>query len=726
MRTSMNQQARRTNRKLGSSPKQKLIGHGLNELVLIFFSFIGLYLFISLVTYYPADPGISHGGQVEEIRNKGGLAGALFADLFFLWFGYFAYLFPIMVGYVGWLIYQGKHRDILAQPKDLIIPGVGFVLTLIAGCGLAIVHFSAESILLPSHAGGLLGTWVGHLLVDIVDPLGATLIFLAMFFTGVTLLTGLSWLKLMDTLGYHTLQWLPVLNKYASRRFFPWLFKHLKQTLLLLLNLLRNLLKQFQQGTQHTYQRWQKRRADWRKERERLADEYEEAYDDYYEDDDYFIKEKARRNSVSVKPKDHYSPPITDPVYPNYLEIPAEPTISPIEEPKQPMPTWTLPDIALLNPLPKKNPLPTPEKLGQWLQDGLKTLSIECTIQHIHSGPVLTHFEVQMHTSINTQHLDELNQALAKTLQINYVRTLETQPNFFNLEIEHPERQPIHLKELLTTQEYQQSTSPLTVGLGQDTKGHPLILDLARLPHLLIAGNVGTEKTMMIDTLLLSLLFKAKPEQLRLLLIDNAQQELSVYAELPHLISPIIADPQHIPAALKWCVQEMEKRYRLMASLNTRNINDYNQAIPQLPPEELTTHLPLPALLIILHELAELTKHPEIEDIENDITQLTQKARSAGIQLIIATQHPTVNVITGLIKANISTRIAFQVTNKSESRTILGQMGAETLLGQGDMLFLTASVAIRAHASTITTREVQRIVHHLKNQGPPNYLYTPK
>ena len=194
----MSQQAHHTNRRTSSSPKQKIIGHGLREIGLIFFFFMWLYLFISLLTYHPDDPGVSHRDQVEEVRNNGGPAGTLFADLFFLWFGYFAYLFPVMVGYVGWLIYKGRHHDILAEPRSLIIPGVGLILTLIAGCGWATVHFSAESVLLPSHAGGLLGTWIGNWLVSIVDPLGATLIFLAMFSTGVTLLTGPSWLKLID------------------------------------------------------------------------------------------------------------------------------------------------------------------------------------------------------------------------------------------------------------------------------------------------------------------------------------------------------------------------------------------------------------------------------------------------------------------------------------------------------------------------------------------------
>lgn len=688
----MSQQARRTNRRVSnSSPKQKLIGHGLREIVLIFFCFIGLYLFVSLVTYYPGDPGISHRGQVEEIRNKGGLAGALFADLFFLWFGYFAYLFPIMVGYIGWLLYQGKHHDILAEPRALVIPGIGFILTLIAGCGLAIVHFSAESVLLPSHAGGLLGTWVGNSLVSLVDPLGATLIFLAMFFTGITLLTGLSWLRLMDILGYHTLQWLPIVKKYTSRHFIPWFMRHTRAWLNVITHLLKMVYRQLQKGGNVAYRRWQTRRAEWRKEREQYDDD-----EQYYEDDEYFTKNPP--------------PP---------AEETAAPQVTSLETPKIKLPTESLrPDLNLFNPLPHPPPSLNEEELSQSLIEAFKIIQIEIEVTKVYPGPVLTGFEVQTITPINTHHLDELNQALAQVLRIDHVWSVETHPGILTVEVPLLERKTIYLSELLQTPTYQDSPSALTIALGQDLSGHPVIINLVSIPHILIAGSYPQEKIGALHTFILSLLYKSSPLSLRLIFVD-IHQELTLYADLPHLLRPLITQLGDISKILQWCAEEVDRRYRLMAKRGVRNIENYNQS---LTPEDNT--LPLPYIVFIIAEIAEMMTPPIGEKIEEWITQLAPKSRAAGLHLILATHYPSINVITGLLKANIANRIAFQVTNKNESRVILGQMGAENLLGQGDLLYLSAGAGmpIRVHGGLVTDREVQRIVADLKARATADYL----
>lgn len=701
-------QARRSNRRL-SSPKQRLIGHGLREIVLIFFCFVGLYLFVSLLTYYPVDPGWSHSGQVEEIKNKGGVAGALFADVFFYFFGYFAYLFPVMVGYVGWLVYRGKHHDILAEPKELIVPGIGFVLTLSAGCGLAIVHFAAESVLLPSHAGGILGMWVGKTLVSVFDRLGATLILLAVFFTGVTLLTGLSWLKLMDTLGLHTLRYLPLVEKYASRNLFPWLRKQAKQSSHVGAHLLKKLVQQVQKGAQVAYTRWQIRRNEWQQE-----NEYYE-----YEDDDYFVKEEA-------------DPPVrqqAEPISPVQQQTEQAPEAQPSEPVVKTPPTTTvplLPDLSLLNPLAPQSVPPDTTVLGENLVAAFQSLQVEVNVDAVHPGPVLTSFEVQTITPINTHHLDELNEALAGVLAVATVHSVEIQPGVLNVEIPNTERQTVYLNDLLTTPAYQDSASALTIALGQDVGGQPVVVDLSYVPHVLIAGSHATEKTLAINTIILSLLYKSTPQDLRLVLVDSLTQELSLYTDLPHLLIPVVQETTYIPHLLKWCLHEVEQRYRTMARLKVRNIEHYNHVLRTEPlTEEIKlNYQPLPYIVVIIHEMAEIVKSSLGGETEELIVRLIQKSRAAGIHLVLATQYPSVNVISGLIKSSIPTRIAFQVTNKSESRAILGQMGAEKLLGEGDMLYMTAGTGMpaRVHGSFITVQEVHRVATDLKTRAKPDYI----
>ncbi len=731
-------QARRSNRKV-NAPKQQLIGHGLREIVLIFFCFIGLYLFVSLLTYYPGDPGWSHSGQVDEVRNNGGVAGAVFADIFFLLFGYFAYLFPVMVGYIGWLIYQGKHHDILADPKALIIPGVGFILTLVAGCGLAIVHFYAESGLLPSHAGGLLGTWVGHWLVGIVDPLGATLILMAMFFTGITLLTGLSWLKLMDTLGYHTLQWLPVVKKYASRHFFPWLMRHARKFLLILAELFKNGFQKLRLWTRATYTRWQDRRNAWRRERERYEEDY---YDENEEEEDEFFRkdERGLRREETSEPLKSTATTIQVATIDELSPVVEQATATSSPAPSAPLSLTSaavssqslLPELSLFNPTPHPLTQPSIDELSQWLAQGFQSLQVKVEIQAVHPGPVLTGFEVSTITPINASHLEELNEALSKVLEVPQVWTVETYPGVLSIEVPTLERQTIYLSELLNSPDYQQNLSPLPIALGRDLDGQPIIVDLTHIPHILMAGSVADEKAMAIHTLVLSLLFKATPSQLRLLLVDNLNHDLAIYANLPYLLMPLLTSPDEVPRAFKWCLEEMERRYRVMAKMGMRNVDDYNKALAKQEsqeegeaPKEMMNAQLLAYIVVIVPEIAEIIKPTgETKLLEDSLTHLTQKARAAGIHLILATQYPSVNVVTGLLKANISTRMAFQVTTKTESRTILGQMGAENLLGQGDMLYLTAGtgVPVRVHGSFVTDREVQRIVADLKARATPDYV----
>lgn len=698
-------QARRSNRRNFSN--QRVIKHSLREILLFVFFFMGIYLFVSLLTYSAADINLYESKGIK-VTNTGGIAGALFADIFVYMFGYFAYLFPIMVSYLGWLIYRGKHRDILAEPRSLIVPGTGFILTLSAGCGLMMVHFAADSsVLLTTHAGGLLGTAVGKSLKDVFSQLGATLLLIALFFTGVTLLTGLSWLKLMDILGFYTLQWSPVVQKHIATQWLPIVLRYGGWALVLLRKLFGNLLERLQGKAKATYLSWQERRAEWREQQ----DYFDEEGDDYLDEDDPLV---AEEKSPPLKTKSGY-------------EGVAEATVN--HQENQIDFTPTLPSLHLLEPAPENVATLDTAILQQSVSDAFNTSQIEVVIHAIHPGPVLTGFEVELVSPVRINNLDELGETLAQYLKVPRVRVVETLPRTLGIEIPNFQRQPIYLSELLGSLDYQDSFSPLTVALGKDVNGQVVIIDLTRVPHILMAGIDPNEKIVAINTLILSLIYKSLPSTVRLLLIDSTTCDLAIYSQLPHLLAPIISEPEHVLAALTWCDQEMERRYRLMAGHGMRNIENYNQALLAPEGQDFSDGLAsrtdaLPYIVVIIHEIAEIVKTVAGPQTEEIITQLAQRARAAGIHLVLATQYPSVNVITGLLKTNLPTRIAFRVTTKSESRTILGQMGAETLLGEGDMLYMTAGTGTpaRVHGSFVSVPEVARVVAALKTQAVPVYV----
>jgi len=709
-------QARRSNRrKTATTADQTLIRHGLREIVLIFFWFVGLYLFVSLLTYSGYDPGWSRSGYGDIVRNKGGVAGAVFADIFFELFGYFAYLFPIMVGYMGWLIYKGKYADMLAEPRNLIMPGVGFILTLSAGCGLAIVHFTSESILLPSHAGGVLGMAVGKTLENVFDQLGATLLLLALFFTGVTLLTGLSWLKLMDTLGFYTLKWLPIVEHYLSTKILPVAKNYSQQGLETSKHVSKKIFHKVKTKGQETWQNWQERR------RQKQYDYYDD--DDQYYDDDHRYEEDydyvEEKTTATTKPKQTTVKQTAVESEELVNEVDVEPVV-------QPKPSFKLPALHLLNPLPVLPDLPTETYLTQWILKGFQKLEIDAEIKNIYPGPVLSGFEVEIVNELPFD-LETLSQELQQVLEVDWVKTVETKLHTFGIEVANVERRPIYFKALLESQDYQTTKMSLPIALGQDVHGQPVIIDLTRIPHIIMAGSHLADKQKAIHTLLLSQIYKASPEKVRFILIDDKTAELEYYTDIPHLLTPIINNIAQIPATLKWCVQEMEQRYRKMSEMGVRNIEGYNEVIKKEEyfVDSLTeTPQPLPYIVVVIYELAELMMTEVGLQTEESITLLTQKSRAAGIHLILATQFPSVNVITGLLKNNIPTRLAFQVTNKSESRAIVGQMGAETLLGDSDMLYMTAGTGmpVRVHGGTIMHDEVKQVTDDLRRQAEPEYV----
>ncbi|MEW6354224.1 MAG: DNA translocase FtsK 4TM domain-containing protein [Pseudomonadota bacterium] len=652
------------------------MSHGLREGAMLVCGAIAVYLFISLYTYHPADPGWSHSGAINKVANFGGMAGAWFADVFLHLFGYLAYLIPLMVGYSAWLVLKKRGEF---NARQFAARFAGFVVALCAGATLATLQFTELGAQLPQSAGGILGQELSDHLVPVFSFMGATLLLLALFLAGVTLATGLSWLWVMDNTGRYTL--------FLLTRAKPlWLS-----------------LRDYLIGRRARLQR-----------------------------EDVVKNEKKKFES---RPPPRIEPVITIPTVSERVQ--KERQVPLFEQPA------TLPPLALLDaPEPPKQSVSEAalEAMSRQVELKLMDFGIEVQVVAVHPGPVITRFELQPMPGLKVSQITNLVKDLARSLSVTSVRVVEVIPgkSVIGLEIPNEHRSIVRLSETLQSKEYDSAASPLTLALGKDIGGQPVIADLAKMPHLLVAGTTGSGKSVAINAMILSLLYNATPNDVRLILIDPKMLELSVYEGIPHLLTPVVTDMKEAANALRWCVAEMDKRYRLMAALGVRNITGFNKRIKDakeagkaLPDplaklvegmEPPTLHA-LPYIVVVIDELADMMMvvGKKVEDL---IARLAQKARASGIHLILATQRPSVDVITGLIKANIPTRIAFQVSSKIDSRTILDQMGAEQLLGHGDMLYLPpgAGVPIRIHGAFVADHEVHKVVDKIKRQGEPDYL----
>ncbi len=636
------------------------------EITLLAFLSVALYLFISLATYHPLDLGWGDGQSAANIQNVGGRWGAKFADSFFTWFGYFAYLFSFLVAYIGLSIYQSKHLDLLENPKQLIVPTLGFILTLSAGCGLAIVHFAAESVLLPSHAGGILGSWVGNGLKNVSNAFGATLFLLIVFFAGFSMMTKLSWLNIMDKLGETTLKWLPIIVHelyenwlpkllYFSKVVLHWLGIHGKKT-----------WQQAQSKSRELQSRWQQHKA-------------------------------GQVNEDADATAQHYLEPEPISTYPETAHKHEQ--ASEIDNTHQ-------------------HTEQLEHSIEQQLIERFDAYDVQAHIRYIQTGPTLLHIELQ--TDEGQAHkLLGMQQELAADLAMPHIRLYETAPEQIVLEIPNPDPEYIDLGELLQQKSYTDSHSPLMLALGKDISGHPVIIDLARIPHLLLGGQNRLDMDVMLDNMLLSLIRKNNPSQVRLLLLDSIAHGFDYYQDLPQLLSPIIsADSPDKYHAFNWLVHDMERRYQLMNQAKVRNIDDYNQKMRK---EKGDT---LPYLVMMVHELETLWQATEAKAINDLMTDLARKARSAGIHMIIASAKPSASVITPTIKNNFPSKIAAQLPDKNSSQYFLGRTGAEYLLGDGDMFYLTPNttgVPARLHAAQIQDDKADKILAYARALGQPQY-----
>jgi S-DNA-T family DNA segregation ATPase FtsK/SpoIIIE len=657
----------------------------LREGALWVFGALALILWVALFTYDPADPGFSQAGGSGEINNSVGRFGALIADFLFNFFGRPAYLFTVMVFYFGWMIFREQKTQQKLTRADFALRFGGFFATLVTSCALATLHFSPIGF--RETAGGIVGQIIGGGMESVMKLLGASVLLFFLWLASLSLFLGISWLGIMDRVGRWCLAgWETGIAKLGELR----------------------------------------DRAEGRRQ---LAARQ-----------DVFETEKKRVASRT--------PPRIEPVV-----APLEPSVRAQKERQVPLfeppLAGELPPLSLLDDPPRQKKGYSEESLdamSRLVELKLKDFGIEVEVISVSPGPIITRFELDPAPGVKVSQISNLAKDLARSLSVVSVRVVEVIPgkSFVGLEIPNENRELVTLGEILKSQAYDELASPLTLALGKDIGGNSVVADLSRMPHLLIAGTTGSGKSVAINAMVLSLLYKATPEHVRLIMVDPKMLELSVYEGIPHLLTPVVTDMKDAANALRWCVAEMDRRYRLMASLGVRNIGGYNRKVKdaidsgkpipdptfQAPPFadderpfEHPTLTALPFIVVIIDELADMMMIVG-KKVEELIARLAQKARASGIHMLLATQRPSVDVITGLIKANIPCRIAFQVSAKVDSRTILDQMGAETLLGHGDMLYLPpgTSLPIRVHGAFVADHEVHAVVRNLKKSGTPRFI----
>lgn len=640
----------------------------------------GLFIAAILATYHRDDPSWSHSASdTAAIHNLGGMVGAWLSDILLYLFGLSAWWW-VVLAFMGiwWTYHRLESRESPHRPV-LFFHLSGFVLMLLASSALESGHLRSGHAMLPLAPGGMLGAVVDGGLTKAMGFAGSTLALLLAFAVGFSLFTGTSWLTMTEKLG----AWL------------EWVYE----------------------STRRMWADRQDRRAG------QVAGQLREEY------------VETERKRV----EDHAPVHIEAPV----LEIPKSDRVE--KERQAPlfetMPDSPLPPLHLLDAPQGEVEVQSPETLeftSRLIERKLMDFNIEVKVTAAMPGPVITRYEFEPAAGVKGSQITNLAKDLARALSVISVRMVETIPgkSCMALEIPNPKRQMVSLSEILGSQAYADMHSPLTMALGKDISGKPSVADLAKMPHALVAGTTGSGKSVAINAMILSLLYKADASQVRLILVDPKMLELSVYEGIPHLLAPVVTDMRQASNALNWCVAEMEKRYRLMSTLGVRNLAGFNQKIREaqkegkaitnpfsITPDEPEPLGELPLIVVVIDELADMMMVVG-KKVEELIARLAQKARASGIHLILATQRPSVDVITGLIKANIPTRIAFQVSSKIDSRTILDQMGAEALLGQGDMLYQPPGTGYpqRVHGAFVSDSEVHRVVEYLKALGEPNYI----
>ena len=733
------------------SPKVQLTGvQRILETGLLFFSVFAMFLMLALFSFDPADPGWAQTGYQMPVRNLGGAVGAYLSDLLLNLFGFVAYSLPFVVAIVGWLLFQKFHQLMQLEYLTLGLKLIGFIMFYLGVTALASMNF--DDVFYFS-AGGILGDVLSKSFLPYFSFVGSTLVFLMFTCAGFVLLTGFSWINFIDNVGRYTIAFVMFLQQS------PKLIK-----------------EKFGTG-------------------EQVNDEINsktEVNESFDSEDTIASKKNKKKPSAPVisptvitpefsKESDELQEPFIDiddlmggPLEINVQEHVDEAEITAAfaevekinigddQQPKSELSTSSdtnqvnlvpsseeefagMPSIDLLDRADKaKNPINQEELelVSRLVEAKLLDFKVEAQVVAVYPGPVITRFELDLAPGMKVSKISALSKDLARALSAISVRVVEVIPgkSVIGLELPNKHREIVRLSEVISCADFENSSSPLTMVLGKDIAGEPVVVDLAKMPHLLVAGTTGSGKSVGVNTMIVSLLYKSTPEDVRMIMIDPKMLELSVYEGIPHLLSEVVTDMKDAANALRWCVGEMERRYKVMSALGVRNLKGYNKKVlnaikagepiidPIWQPSDGLDQTPpllekLPHIVVIVDEFADMMMIVG-KKVEELIARIAQKARAAGIHLILATQRPSVDVITGLIKANIPTRMAFQVSSGLNSRTILDQQGAEQLLGMGDMLYLPPGTGVptRVHGAFIDDHEVHAVVKDWQSRGEPNYV----
>ncbi len=660
-------------------------------MAIVLFS-LSLILFISLFSFDPNDPGFNTTGN-KEINNFIGLMGAYFSSTSFVFFGVASYFIPLLFISLALSVIQGKETK--TSKEILVVKLVAFILILVSTCSVSSIHFLIEW--MPEGSGGILGLMIASSFIQLLDVIGTTLLMLALWFSFLPLFLGFSWVKVIDFLGSSVIN----ISNYIYLS-------------------LKSLISYMKDHA-----------ADKKAKKVEIKT----------------VDKKAKATTVKEKSVENSKPKI-------------EKVLPPIEEGKKASKERQtklfdesseslIPSLDLLDEASNEkygNSEESLEALSRLLELKLKDFGIDATVEEVLPGPIVTRFEINPAPGVKVNQINNLSKDLARSLSVSSVRIVEViqGKSFIGIEIPNEKRALVVLGEILRSKTFEEVTSPLSIALGKDIAGNPIVADLQKMPHLLIAGTTGSGKSVGINAMIISLLYKSTPKDVRMILIDPKMLELSVYGGIPHLLCPVVTDMREAANALRWCVLEMERRYKLMSALKVRNLKgmnvkieeaiksgepikdplfDIDKALNEGESIEAPDLEPLPNLVVVVDELADmmLTVGKKVEQL---ISRLAAKARASGIHMIIATQRPSVDVITGLIKANIPARIAFQVSAKVDSRTILDQMGAENLLGNGDMLYIApaSSTPIRVHGAFVSDEEVNRVSSDLQSRSQPIFV----
>ncbi len=668
-------------------PEGNQLTQRLSESFFILSILLAVFLLACLLSYDPTDPGPFNTVASDQVHNMGRVLGAWLANFFLFLTGYLAYSIPLLLIFIGWLVYDRAGKPLeKATPVEWLARFTGLLLFVLSASGLGHLHTLPPAGSMPAGGGGVIGLQIATPLLQITGALGSTLFLLAMFMVGLTLFTGISWFRVMDLTGKYTLNSIAWIGGAVAG------------------------MRDWFAGRRAKAKRGEVRKAD-------------------------SVRQKS-------KPKMKIEPQIVAPE--------GMPSDRAKREKQQPLfknlPAGSLPPLELLDDPPEQvagYSTEVLEALSRQVELKLADFGVQVDVVEVHPGPVITRFEMQPAAGVKSAQISNLAKDLARGLSVISVRVVEVIPGktTIGLEIPNAVRHTVYLSEIMRSEIFDRSNSALTLALGKSIGGNPVIADIAKMPHVLVAGTTGSGKSVALNAMILSLLYKSTADQVRLIMIDPKMLELSVYEGIPHLLAPVVTDMKEAANALRWCVAEMERRYRLMASLGVRNISGFNKKVkeaadkgeplkdplftPQLPdvPEQAPDLETFPYIVVVIDEFADLMMIVG-KKIEELIARLAQKARAAGIHLIVATQRPSVDVITGLIKANIPARIAFQVSSRVDSRTILDQMGAEQLLGHGDMLYMPPGSALpeRIHGAFVGDSEVHAIVKYLKQFGEPEYV----